>query len=58
MPRAKRNVKTLLETCLQNVTRNIEEWCKHYVETYGKEKKLYLYVIGPFDPLRESPSTW
>lgn len=51
MPRAKRNVKTLLETCLQNVTRNIEEWCKHYVETYGKEKKLYLYVIGPFDPL-------
>jgi hypothetical protein len=54
MPCAKTGIKTLLETCLENVTRNMDEWCSHYVETFGKEKKFYLYVIGPFEPLRRS----
>lgn len=53
MPQIQRHLKSLLDCALENVTRNMEEWCKHYIETYGKENKLYLYVIGPFDPLRE-----
>ena len=53
MPRSSWRIKSLLNLCLENVTRNMEEWCKHYIETYGKEGKLYLYVIGPFDPLRK-----
>ena len=28
-------------------------WCKHYVETYGKENKFYKYVAGPFGALRK-----
>lgn len=54
MPRAKTSIKTLLDTCLENVTRNMDEWCSHYVETYGKDKKFYRFVVGPFDPLRKS----
>lgn len=53
MPRIKIS-KSLFQLCLDNVTDNMDAvWCKHYVETYAKENKFYLYVIGPFDSLRK-----
>lgn len=55
MPQIKQSVsRSLLEACLANVVLNMDEvWCKHYLETYGKENKFYKYVAGPFDALRK-----
>ena len=55
MPRlSNQHPKSLYKLCLRNITQNMEHvWCKDYIETYCKEKKFYLYVIGPFDLLRK-----
>ena len=45
-------VKTLQELCVENVARNIEKWCKIYVD-HGKKKLDRLDVIGPFNLLRK-----
>lgn len=56
MPRSK-CVSSLFQLCLASVVENMDDvWCKHYVETYTKENKFYMYVIGPFDSIRKYAS--
>lgn len=57
MPRMNPVLKSLKDICLKSITQNMDQvWCKDYVETYCRKEnsnKFYLYVIGPFDPLRK-----
>ena len=54
MPSGEYKIKSLLDTCLGNVTQNMDSlWCKDYVENYARDKKFYKYVLGPFETIRK-----